>query len=63
MNGTSASAAPPGRHAASVATSASVDNAAAGVAEDVLEEDLERDRRLAEVDPSGRPAPERADSR
>ena len=53
MNGTSASAATPGRHEASVSTSSRPDDAAAGVAQDVLEEDLQRHGRGPEVDPVG----------
>ena len=49
MNGTSASPAPPGRQAASALTSSSRTMPAAGVAERVLEQDLEGDRRATEV--------------
>ena len=41
----------PGRHEARVSTSAGVDQPAAGMAERVLEQDLERDGRRLEVDP------------
>ena len=67
MNGTSASAATPGRHAASVSTSSPRTIAAAGVAQGVLEQDLERDggarrgragrRRRRAGSRSGRPGP------
>ena len=52
MNGISASAATPGRQAASVSTSAGVDDPVARVAEQVLEEDPDGDRqaRLSPVD-------------
>ena len=51
MNGISASAGGPGRHAASVSTSSGADDAAAGVAEHVLEQDLDRDGGAVAVDP------------
>ena len=54
MNGTSASPAPPGRQAASARDVVLADDAAAGVAERVLEQDLEGDGRAAEVDAEGR---------
>ena len=55
MNGISASPAPPGRHAASAAHVVLADDAAAGVAQRVLEQDLERDGRPPEVDAEREP--------
>ena len=51
MNGISASAAAPGRQARSVSTSSARTTAAAGVAEQVLEQDLDRHRQRREIDP------------